>query len=259
MQLWRENSRVGRTGAALLLVALLGACASSVPEDQRSESDPWETLNRSIYSFNTNVDKATLKPLAKGYEKVIPKPVRRGISNFFRNLGTPASSVNNFLQGKPSRGFSELGRFVFNSTLGVGGIFDVATAGGLEAQFEDFGQTAAVWGVPDGPYVMIPFMAPSTLRDTLLFPLFIVSSPLYHYDNTSVRDKLYVLRAIDVRARLLPAEKILEESKDPYITLRESYLQNREYEIYDGEPPEQEDEFYDEFLEEEYLEEDETG
>jgi phospholipid-binding lipoprotein MlaA len=124
MQLWRENSRVGRTGAALLLVALLGACASSVPEDQRSESDPWETLNRSIYSFNTNVDKATLKPLAKGYEKVIPNPVRRGISNFFRNLGTPASSVNNFLQGKPSRGFSELGRFVFNSTLGVGGIFD---------------------------------------------------------------------------------------------------------------------------------------
>jgi phospholipid-binding lipoprotein MlaA len=256
MRLWRDNSRVGRIVAALLLVALLGACAS-VPEDQRSDSDPWESLNRPIFSVNRGFDKVTLKPLAKGYEKVIPSPVRKGISNFFQNLGTPGSSVNNFLQGKPGRGFSELGRFVFNSTLGIGGIFDIATAGGLEAHFEDFGQTAAVWGVADGPYVMIPFLGPSTLRDALLYPLFIVSNPLYHYDNTSVRDKLYILRAIERRARLLPAEKMLEESKNPYLTLRESYLQNREYEIYDGEPPE-EDEFYDEFLEEEFLEEDET-
>ena len=202
-----------------------------------------------MFSFNRGLDKVTTKPLAQGYEKVTPRPLRKGIGNFFRNLGTPASSLNNFLQGKPKRGFSELGRFVFNSTLGVGGIFDIATAGGLEAHNEDFGQTAAVWGVPNGPYVMIPLLGPSTLRDGLLFPLSLITDPLYHYDNTSVRDKLVVLRVIETRARLLPLESTLEESKDPYLTLRESYLQNREFEIYDGEPPE-DDEFYDEFLEE---------
>lgn len=231
-----------------LCALLLGGCAS-VPEDARSEADPWESMNRPLFAFNRGLDKVTTKPLAKGYDKVVPRPARKGITNFFKNLRTPASSINNFLQGKPKRGFSELGRFVFNSTLGVGGIFDIATAGGLEAHPEDFGQTAAVWGIPNGPYVMMPILGPSTLRDALLFPLSIVSDPLYYYDNTSVRDKLVVLRVIETRARLLPLESTLEESKDPYLTLRESYLQNREFEIYDGEPPE-DDEFYDEFLEE---------
>jgi len=235
-----------------MLVALLSGCAS-IPEDARTETDPWESLNRPLFAVNRSLDKVTTKPIAKGYEKVLPQPVRTGISNFFRNLRTPGSSINNFLQGKPKRGFSELGRFVFNSTIGVGGLFDVATAGGIEAHFEDIGQTAAVWGVPDGPYVMIPLLGPSTLRDALLTPVFLVSNPLYHYENTSVRDKLYILRAIELRARLLPLEPTLEESKDPYITLRESYLQNREYEIYDGSPPE-DDEFFDEFLEDESLE-----
>ncbi len=244
--------RAWHTIVPMMLVTILGGCAS-VPEDQRTATDPWEPLNRPLFSFTRGFDKVTTKPLAKGYEKVVPRPVRKGITNFFKNLRTPASSINNFLQGKPKYGFSELGRFVFNSTLGVGGLFDIATAGGLEAHFEDFGQTAAVWGVPDGPYVMIPLLGPSTLRDTLLFPLSIVSDPLYHYDNTSVRDKLRVLRIVDLRARLLPLESTLEESKDPYITLRESYLQNRKFEIYDGEPPE-DDEFFDEFLEEDFEE-----
>lgn len=240
-----------RACSAIVLATLalaMGGCAS-VPAEDRTESDPWEPMNRSLYSFNRGLDKVTTKPLARGYEKIVPRPVRTGVTNFFKNLRTPASSINNFLQGKPERGFSELGRFVFNSTLGVGGIFDIATAGGLEAHPEDFGQTAAVWGVPDGPYVMIPLLGPSTLRDAVLFPLSVVTNPLYHYDNTSVRDKLRILRVIELRARLLPLESTLEESKDPYITLRESYLQNREYEIYDGEPPE-DDEFFDEFLDE---------
>lgn len=234
----------------LALCALLLSGCASVPEDARSDADPWESMNRPLFAFNRGLDKITTKPLAQGYEKVFPQPIRTGITNFFRNLGTPASSLNNFLQGKPKRGFSELGRFVFNSTLGVAGLFDVATAGGIESYEEDFGQTAAVWGVPDGPYVMIPLLGPATLRDGLLFPLSVVSDPLYHYNNTSVRDKLVVLRVIETRARLLPLESTLEESKDPYLTLRESYLQNREFEIYDGEPPE-DDEFFDEFLEEE--------
>ena len=229
--------------------SLAGGCAS-VPPEQRAESDPWEPLNRPLYSINTTIDKATLKPLAKGYQKILPQPARTGITNFAKNLVTPRSSLNNFLQGKPGRGFSELTRFLFNSTLGVGGLFDVATAVSLEAHPEDFGQTAAVWGVPAGPYVMVPFIGPQTLRDAVLLPVDIAADPLYHYENTSVRDKLYVLRLIELRARLLTAETLLEDSKDPYITTRESYLQNREYEVYDGEPPD-DDDFFDEFFEEE--------
>ena len=246
------RSRARHTIALTVLLLALGGCAN-VPVEDRAETDPWEPMNRTLYSVNRGIDNVSTKPLAKGYEKIVPRPVRTGISNFFRNLRTPGSSINNFLQGKPKRGFSELGRFVFNSTLGVGGIFDIATAGGLEAHFEDIGQTAAVWGVPDGPYVMIPLLGPSTLRDALLTPLFIWSNPLYHYNNSSVRDKLYILRAIELRARLLPLESTLAESKDPYITLRESYLQNRQFEIYDGEPPE-DDDFFEEFLDEEFDE-----
>ena len=219
-----------------------------MPKEQRVEHDPWEPLNRSIYAFNTGFDNVTTKPLAKGYRAIMPSPVRKGFTNFFKNLTTPRSILNNFLQGKPGRGFSETGRFLLNSTIGIGGFIDVATAGGMEEYREDFGQTFAVWGVPDGPYVMLPFLGPQTLRDTIAYPLDIVAGPLYDYRNSSIRDKLTVMRIIELRYRLLATDDFLNQSKDPYITLRESYLQNREYEIYDGEPPE-DDEFFDEFLE----------
>ena len=233
---------------ALVLVSMLSACAS-VPKEQRVEHDPWEPLNRTMYSINTNIDKVTLKPVAKGYQKVVPRFARTGVTNFMKNLVIPRSSVNNFLQGKPRAGFTELGRFILNSTFGLGGLLDIATDAGIEARREDFGQTLAVWGVPSGPYVMLPGLGPATLRDAVAWPVEIMSSLLYHYDNTSVRDKLYVLRSIELRERLLTAEKFLEDSKDPYITLRESFLQNREFAIYDGNPPE-DDEFFDEFFEE---------
>ena len=245
--------RIAPAGTVVLLATLLAACAS-IPEDQRTDNDPWEPLNRTLYSVNTAVDKVSLRPLAKGYETVMPRPVRASVSHFMDNLVTPASAVNNFLQGKPAYGFTELARFVFNSTLGIAGLFDVATTGGLEARSEDFGQTVAVWGVPSGPYVMLPFLGPKTLRDAVMTPLDILSNPLYHYEVTSVRDKLTVLRIIDLRYRLLAVDKLLEGSKDKYITTRESYLQNREYEVYDGNPPE-DDAFLDEFLEDEYIEE----
>ena len=170
------KSRRTRTGATLLLASLLGACAS-VPAEQRTDSDPWEPLNRTLYSVNTAVDNVSLRPLAKGYDKVMPRPVRNSVSHFMDNLVTPASAVNNFLQGKPAYGFTELARFVFNSTLGIAGLFDVATAGGLEARPEDFGQTAAVWGVPSGPYVMLPLLGPKTLRDAVMMPLDIAVEP----------------------------------------------------------------------------------
>ena len=199
--------------------------------------------------MNVAIDKASTKPLAKGYRKITPRLIRTGIGNFFGNLIAPRSAINHFLQGKPGRGVSELGRFVINSTIGVGGLIDIATPSGLEEHQEDFGQTAAVWGIPDGPYVMLPILGPRTLRDAILTPLDVVVDPLFQYNNSSVRDKVYVLRLIHLRYLLLSAEKFLEDSKDRYVTTRESYLQNREYEIYDGDPP-VDDDFFDEFLEE---------
>lgn len=248
----RGNSRLRLVAAVGLMSFVLGACAS-VPEEQRTESDPWEPMNRTLYSVNTTIDNVSLKPLAKGYQKVIPRLARTGVSNFMNNLVTPRSAVNNFLQGKPKHGFTELVRFVFNSTMGIGGLFDLATDAGLEAHVEDFGQTAAVWGMPSGPFVMLPLLGPHTLRDAVFRPLDLAAHPLHYYENTSVRDKLQVLRIIDLRARLLSADKFLDDSKDPYITLRESYLQNREYQVHDGNPPE-DDEFFDEFMDEEFLE-----
>ena len=237
---------------AVLLAGLIASGCAAVPEGQRVDYDPLEPLNRGIYGVNDAIDRATLKPLAKGYNKVVPEPVRKGVSNFSQNLFTPRSAVNNFLQGKPKAGFTELCRFAMNSTFGIAGLFDVATRSGIDARTEDFGQTAAVWGVPQGPYVVIPFLGPSTLRDAALMPLDVAADPLFHYDgNRSVRNSLYAIRLVNLRARLLSIEELLQDSADPYVTIRESYLQNREFEVYDGDPPLDDDDFYDEFLEEE--------
>ncbi len=242
-----------RRGLALFTIAFLLSGCATVSEDQRVDYDPLEPLNRGIYRVNDVVDRATLKPIAKGYNKVVPEPVRNGITNFSRNLFTPRSAINNFLQGKPKDGFSELARFVVNTTIGIGGVFDIAAKNGVEAKTEDFGQTAAVWGVPQGPYVVLPFLGPSTLRDAVLMPTDVAADPLYHYDDKqSVRNSLYAIRLVNLRARVLSIEELLADSADPYVTIRESYLQNREFQIYDGDPPlDDDDEFYDEFLEEE--------
>jgi phospholipid-binding lipoprotein MlaA len=234
----------------LLLVACGCATQPAAPPDQRSAADPWEPLNRHIHGFNDGLDKITLKPLAKGYEAAFPPALRTGISNFSQNLRTPLNIVNKFLQGNLRGGLSETGRFLANSTFGLGGLLDVATDMGLEQANEDFGETFAVWGVPDGPYVVVPILGPHTLRDTFLIPLNIMGDLLLYYDNASVRDKIYLVRLVDLRQRLFSAEEFLEDSTDRYLSIRESYLQNREYRIYDGNPPE-DDDFYDEFLDEE--------
>lgn len=229
--------------ATVALALMLCGCAG---EETRVDYDPLEPLNRGIHEVNDFTDRVLLKPVAKGYKAVVPSFARRGVSNFFDNLGTPRSSLNNFLQGKPARGFDDIARFLFNSTIGLGGLIDVASHGGLEEYDEDFGQTLAVWGVPNGPYVVLPFLGPSTLRDTFVRPADIVLDPLLYYDETSVRDKLIVLQIIDLRTGLLSADRLLEDSKDKYITIRESYLQNRNYVIHDGDPP-IDDDFYDDF------------
>lgn len=235
----------------ILAAASLAAGCASIPEGEGVEHDPWERANRGIYRFNDTVDRAVTKPIARGYTAILPEPVRQGVTNFSRNLLSPMSAVNNFLQGKPRDGMGELLRLFVNSTVGVGGIFDVAAKNGVEEHPEDFGQTAAVWGIPAGPYVTLPFLGPQTLRDALLLPLDLQMDPLYHYEVSSVRDPLYGLRLINLRANLLPLEDLLKDSADPYVTLRESFLQNREFAIYDGNPPSDDDEFFDEFLDEE--------
>lgn len=206
-------------------------------------------MNRQIHGFNTGLDKVSLKPIAKGYQIIVPQFIRTGIGNFSSNLRTPLNIITSFLQGKGKFGFSETGRFIVNSTLGIGGLFDPATKMGLERHNEDFGQTFATWGIPDGPYVVLPLLGPRTLRDAFAVPLNFLADPLFWYENTSVRDKIYILRLIDVRQRLFAAEILLKGSQDRYLSIREAYLQNRLFLIYDGDPP-VDDDFYDEFDEE---------
>lgn len=232
---------------------LLGGCAikPAAPKEDRSPADPWEPLNRQIHGFNTGLDRFTLKPIAKGYEKVVPQVMRTGVGNFSSNLRTPLNALNHFLQGKGRTGMNEIGRFIANSTIGILGIVDVATYMGMEQHNEDFGQTFAVWGVPAGPFVVVPILGPRTLRHAVAIPLNIYGDLLIHYDNASVRDKLYILRLIDIRQRLFKAETLLEGSQDRYLSVREAYLQHRQYVIHNGDPPVEDDLFDDLFDDEE--------
>lgn len=225
---------------ALVAPALLAcaACATTPSGGVGNPGDPLEPLNRGIYRFNDAFDRALLKPVAKGYKAVTPNPVRQGIGNLLANLGYPTVIVNNLLQGKIGAAVSDTGRFLLNSTIGVAGLFDVATPAGLQAHNEDFDQTLAVWGVPRGPYLTLPFLGPSSVRGAFARPLDFWTDTTRYLDDSSVEDKLVVLSIIDARASLLPLEEQIEASNDPYIFVRESYLQNREYLIYDGNPPE---------------------
>lgn len=224
---------------SVLFISLLclSACAST------DEVDPYEKFNRSMFEVNRIGDKFIYKPFGKAYKAVIPSFARKGVNNFFDNLTTPRSALNNFLQGKPARGFNELTRFVFNSTLGIGGLFDIAAGGGMQRYDEDFSQTLAVWGLPEGPYLVIPVWGPRSVLSTVSIPVDFTTDLQRYIGDTGVRDKLYALRLIDTRSRLLTTEEILNKSQDPYIAYREAYLQNRQFNIYDGDPP-LEDDFY---------------
>lgn len=229
---------------ALAVVALSG-CAAQSSDANRSAADPWEPVNRSVYAVNDVLDRAIVKPVAKGYEFVFPAVIRKGVTNFYRNTTTPLTALNNLLQGKGAAASNDLGRFLLNSTFGIGGIIDLATPAGFDRNDEDFGQTLAVWGVPAGPYVVLPGRGPSTLRDALMLPLNAAADPVFWIDDASVRDKLIVLGVIDARQRLFAAEELIGESPDRYVTIRESYLQNRNYEIHDGDLPADDDPYSD--------------
>ena len=244
-----DYSLLSRT-AILSIVFALGACASNGAGEEPNV-DPWEPVNRPIHTFNRGLDTVIVRPIAKGYEFIVPSFMRRGVTNFSRNLRSPANSLNNLLQGKGSAAVNELGRFIANSTFGLLGLFDVATPTGLPASPEDFGQTFAVWGIPDGPYVVVPFLGPRTLRGALAIPLNFLTDPLTYYDNSSVRDKLWGLRLIDVRQRLFVAEGLIKDAQDRYIAIRSAYLQHRRFVIYDENPPDEDDDLYEDFPDDE--------
>ena len=203
-------------------------------------NDPLEDLNRITYEFNEKLDSTILKPTAELYSKFPPK-VKQGVTNFFNNLEEIDTSVNQLLQGKPKKSLNDLTRFVINSTIGIGGLFDVASKMGLERHEEDFGQTLAVWGVPEGPYIMLPFLGPSTLRDTASRPVSSFLSVTFHMTDTDVNIALKSVDALETRERLLDVESLM--SGDKYSFVRDAYMQSMEYEIKDG--IDVEDEFVD--------------
>lgn len=227
---------------AVAVVVLLSA-SLALAETQ----DPWEPLNRKVFGFNQFADRILLKPIAKGYKAVLPAPVRRSVGNFFFNLGEPATGIQQVLQGKPGRGATDLGRFLVNSTLGIGGLFDPATGFGLERHDEDFGQTLARWGMGSGPYLELPLAGPSTVRDATGRVFDSVLNPLRYVNDVPVRNSLTALSVIDVRTELLSTEALL--SGDRYLFIRDAYLQRRDFLISDGRV--EDDPFFDEFDDEE--------
>lgn len=226
-------------GLALLLAALLAlsGCAT-IDDSYRDPRDPLESYNRAMHSFNDELDKAIIKPIAEGYRTITPKPVDRGITNFFTNLDDVTSAINNLLQFKLHRAASDVGRVLVNSTIGILGFFDVATNMDMPRYDEDFGQTMGAWGVGPGPYFVLPILGPSSIRDTFGLVADWYTDPVRYVKGDDWRYGLVGLRGIDTRADLLTASKVLDEAAlDPYDFTRDAYLQKRRNDVYDDNPP----------------------
>jgi len=231
-----------RIAAALAAAAILAGCATQLAPSPR---DPLEPMNRAVFEFNDAADKVVFKPVAEGYRAVLPDPVRASVRNFFSNLRDPWIAVNQLLQGKVELALSERWRFIVNSTFGIGGIFDVASDMRLPKHNEDFGQTLGVWGLDTGPYLVIPFWGPSSVRDGVglvadayaYLPWWIPDwLDLQH--RVAWQNSLTALDYVNIRANLLDATNILEEAAlDRYAFVRDAYFQRRRNLIYDGNPP----------------------
>lgn len=194
--------------------------------------DPWEKYNRKMHRFNMAVDKGIARPLARAYTKVVPRPVRLGVSNFFNNLGQPVSILNALLQGKPKQAAQSLGRFALNSTLGIAGIFDPASDAKLPNRSEDFGQTLGVWGWKRSRYLELPLFGPRTVRDAFGALGDAPLSPLRQVERDRIRIPLQGLQLVDVRAQLLPLDSLREGAEDEYALVRDSWTQRRDYQIF---------------------------
>jgi phospholipid-binding lipoprotein MlaA len=225
MRNWIKPLAIG-----LMTASLLGGCAT------QSNKDPLEGLNRGIYKFNDVADKAVIKPVAGAYKAVMPSPVRSGVSNFFANLGDVVNVINDVLQFKFSQAMNDAGRFAINSTFGIAGLIDWASKDGIEKHNEDFGQTLATWGWKDSAYLVLPLIGPSTVRDTGgLVVDTAVFDPLGYVDDVSARNVLYTVKFVDKRAQYLPGSDLLDEAAlDPYLFMRDAFMQRRQNQINDG-------------------------
>lgn len=210
----------------------------------QSAEDPAESFNRAIYGFNDGLDRVALKPLAQAYDFVAPLPVKVGFTNFINNFRDIPNAINNLLQGKLVNAVSDVGRIALNSSFGILGVIDVATEFGLERHNEDFGQTLGWWGVPSGPYLVLPFWGPSTVRDTAALPVdYAFAGRHLVIERVAIRNTLTGFELINDRAALLGAEKALDEAAlDKYAFIRNFYLQRRQSLVYDGQPPRPKDE-----------------
>jgi phospholipid-binding lipoprotein MlaA len=243
------STRITITCVALVL--LISGCAGTPPEAQSERevlSDPFERLNRKIFAFNNTADRYLAKPISSGYKKVVPAPARKGVGNFFNNLDEIKTIVNSLLQGNLDGSMRSLSRLLTNSTIGLLGLFDVASKMGVERTEEDFGQTFAVWGISPGPYLVLPFLGPSSIRDGIgLIPGYFGLDPISYIDSTSTRWAVLGLKYTNIRSQLTAAEQILNSQLDPYLFLRQTFEQSRINDIFNGNPPEEELDFFDEF------------
>ena len=216
--------------ASLLVISQLTACTTV------DNKDPWEGMIRGIYKFNDAADKAVVKPVAGAYKAVVPQPVRTGVTNFFANISTFVSVINDLLQFKFDKAFSDTGRLMINSTFGIAGLIDVASMDGVPKANEDFGQTLGYWGVGSGPYLVLPFFGPSSVRDTTgLIVDTMAFNPITYVDEPAVRNSAFGLWFLNTRANLLPGSDLLDEaSLDPYAFMRDAFFQRRATLIADG-------------------------
>jgi phospholipid-binding lipoprotein MlaA len=235
---------MNRLAAHALTFCLLGAtltgCVTLPPNAPRSPQDPYESWNRGVYKFNTKVDNAVTKPLAKGYVKVVPQPIRTGVHNFFGNLRMTTVFINDSLQGRPLAAATDLGRLLLNTTVGIGGLLDPATHAGLAHNDEDFGLTLARWGVHSGPFIELPIFGPSDLRDAPARVVDAYTNPLTYVHDPWIKWPLYAVDLLDTRAGLLSLEPTLATAYDPYQFVRDAYLARRAFQS-GQKPPKQED------------------
>ena len=222
-----------RVSLAALLVLLLGACATQAPT-RADPRDPWEGMNRPIYAFNDKFDKGVARPVARGYRRGVPHFVQTGIRNAFDNVDTTVVMVNDLLQGQFTPFVHDTSRLLVNTVIGLGGLFDPATAMGLDKNDRDFGQTLGKWGVHPGPYLVLPFLGPSDVRDTFGKVGDAYSTPRTYISNTYWNYGSYLLEKVDLRSRLLDADRLIDGAYDPYSFLRNAYLQNREFKVRGG-------------------------
>ncbi len=233
----RSTTRISLLSLCLLLLC---GCATLPPGVKRDPRDPWERMNRSFYQFNDVLDRAIVKPVAKGYTH-LPQPVQTGVHNFFDNLDYPVTIVNDLLQGQLKPFFSDIGRFLFNTTLGLGGLFDPATAAGMDKNNRDFGQTLGKWGVPKGPYLVVPIFGPYDLRDGIGSITVDYYANPRSYTKFWVNTGLWLTRGVDRRARLLPLDATIQSAYDPYAFIRNAYLQNRDFMVTGGQSQSEEE------------------